>query len=49
MRGVVKEFANIRTDGTIKIDLVAKQGEPILCGLELIAVGLPQDDLTSRK
>lgn len=49
MRGVVKEFANIQTDGTIKIDLVAKQGEPILCGLELVAVGLPQDDLTSRK
>lgn len=47
LRGVVREYAGVRCDGQLKIEFRAKQGQPLLCGLELIASGLPKDEWES--
>jgi hypothetical protein len=37
MRGLVQEFADISSDGTLAIRLSARTGTPVLCGVELVA------------
>ncbi len=50
MRGVIKEFAaDVSSSGTLRVELTAKEGEPLICGLELIATGLPRDEFTSEQ
>ena len=41
MRSVVKEVRNVASDGTLTVALDAKSGVPIICGLEVVAEGLP--------
>jgi outer membrane protein assembly factor BamB len=36
MRTIVRQFENIKTDGSLKINLNPRQGEPILSGIEII-------------
>jgi len=48
MRGVIKEFPGVESDGKLTISLVSKQGPPILSGIELIAAGLPLDTRSPR-
>jgi hypothetical protein len=40
LRGVVREFRDIASDGQLRIEFQARVGEPLVCGLELIATGL---------
>jgi len=47
MRGIVKEFLSIQSAGTLKIELEALSGSTVLCGLELIADGLPKDEFAA--
>ena len=35
-RVIVKQFESVAVEQSVQLDFVAKQGEPILCGLELI-------------
>ena len=37
MRGIVRPFENIDINGSLKIDLVPRQGKPILSGIEILA------------
>jgi hypothetical protein len=39
MRSVVRQFENVRIDGSLRIDLKPRQGEPILSGVEIVAAG----------
>jgi hypothetical protein len=43
MRALVKEVTQVRTDGTLTIELQPKVGEPVLSGIEVVAEGLPLD------
>jgi hypothetical protein len=45
MRAVVKEFSGVRTAGKLTLALTPQTGDPLLCGLEIIADGLDLDDL----
>ena len=40
MRTIVQQYDNIEIDGSLKIDLKPRQGEPILSGIEIVASGL---------
>jgi len=48
LRGVVQEFTDVRCEGNLRVEFLAKQGLPLLCGLELIASGLPKDEWESE-
>ena len=37
MRGIVKEFPGVKLEGALQLRLVARQGETLLSGIELIA------------
>lgn len=41
LRGVVREFRAAAPDGQLRFEFQAQAGEPLVCGLELIASGLP--------
>ncbi|MCI0635475.1 MAG: malectin, partial [Actinobacteria bacterium] len=41
MRSVVREFRNIESDGSLAVALSARSGAPVLCGIEIVAGGLP--------
>jgi len=45
LRGVVREFRGVAGDGRLRIDFHARAGQPLLCGLELIAAGLPAGEI----
>jgi hypothetical protein len=47
LRGVVREFRATTSDGQLRIGFQSKAGEPLLCGLELIAAGLPAGEVPS--
>ncbi len=47
LRGVVREFRSAASDGQLRVEFQATAGEPLLCGLELIAVGLPAGEVPS--
>ncbi len=49
MRSVVKEFKNVASDGTLTVTLAAKSGVSILCGLEIVANGLPIAAISTLK
>ncbi len=36
-KGIVKEFRGVKTLDELRIELVAKSGEPVLCGVEVLA------------
>jgi hypothetical protein len=38
-RGLVKEFKGVRVRGELKVTLTPGRGEPVLCGVEVIAEG----------
>ena len=40
MRTVVQRYENIEIDGSLRINLKPRQGEPILSGIEIVAAGL---------
>ena len=40
LRGVVREFRDVASDGQLRLEFQARVGEPLVCGLELIATGL---------
>ena len=39
MRAIVQQFDNIEINGSLKVDLVPRQGKPILSGIEIVALG----------
>ena len=45
MRAVVKEIAQVRSEGTLLVELAPEVGETILSGIEVVADGLPLDPL----
>jgi hypothetical protein len=45
MRVLVREFEGIHTTGSLKMTFTPKSGEPVLSGFEVIADGLPKDEL----
>jgi hypothetical protein len=47
LRGVVREFREVASDGRLRIEFQPKAGQPLLCGLELIAAGLPAGQIPS--
>ena len=47
LRGVVREFRAAASDGQLRVEFQAKAGEPLLCGLELIAAGLPAGEVSA--
>ena len=49
MRSVVREFKNVASDGTLTVTLAAKSGVSILCGLEIVANGLPIAAISTLK
>jgi len=51
MQCLVKEFKDIRVDDRLEVDLKARTGQTILCGIEIVRDSLPLDSLPncSRK
>jgi hypothetical protein len=47
LRGVVREFREAVGDGRLRIEFQPRAGAPLLCGLELIAAGLPAEEIPS--
>lgn len=45
-RAVVKQFENVTCGETLELTFAARAGTPLLCGLELVAAGLPLDELS---
>lgn len=45
MKSLVKEFKSVQVNGALKIALTAGKGQPVLCGVEVIADGLTPDAL----
>ena len=42
---LVKQFEDVTCSETIELTFTARAGTPLLCGLELVAAGLPLDEL----
>ncbi len=49
MRVLVKEFKNVRLTGTLTVNFTARVGSPLLCGIEIVADGLPLGELPMLK
>lgn len=49
MRGIVREFREVISEGTLTVKLSATNGRPILCGLEIVADGLPMAEIPTMK
>ena len=47
-RIIVKEFKKVSLGGVLKLSLTAKQGKPIICGLEAIATQPPANQTAAR-
>ncbi len=45
MRSLVKEFSNVDVTDSVKVALVAKKGQTLLCGIEIVRNGLTLDTL----
>jgi hypothetical protein len=47
LRGVVREFRAAASDGQLRVEFQASVGEPLLCGLEMVAAGLTPGEVPS--
>ena len=53
-RGIVREFTDVTAESSVRIDFTAHQGDPLLCGVEIVAQELVSvkrrlsDELTGR-
>lgn len=45
LKALVKPFADVECGETLELKFAARVGTPLLCGLELVAAGLPLDEL----
>lgn len=45
MKNLVKEFTGVRIDGDCTLTFTPRQGETLICGIELVSTGLPLDPL----
>lgn len=45
MRVEVKQHDNVPSDGNLEIHTTPRAGKPLLCGIEVVAAGLPLDEI----
>ncbi len=48
MKGLVKEFTDVRLDGHCSLSFSARKGQSLLSGVELVSKGMPLDTLPEK-